>query len=283
MFACETCNKICTSKSGLTQHLKKCLNTTNFKCDYCNYTFSTKHILKLHIENKSCNEHKKVLELEEQTKVNNLKEQNKIFEEENNNLKQKIKEYENKVEQQSLNISKLYQEIEKKEQEIQNKDQMTKQMINMNKDLIQKVGNKIINNTNNSITYNLPVLTDEKISEIMSPIVFDNKTTNSTAYCKKLSDAGLNKFIFKTDRNRGHVIYNLEGKEVRDDKGKEVCQRIANNPMTEVKVQEIKQIQKQLAIQLKYDNLSEDERIEITEKLNNYTILSDEINKPSKL
>lgn len=283
MFICDTCGKECSNKAGLSLHLKKCLKIKEFKCIHCNSIFKSNYNLKVHLENKSCSEHKKVLELEEQTKVNNLKEQILLENEENNKLKQQIKEYENKIEQQTLCIVKLNQEIEKKDQEIQNKDQMAKQMINMNKDLIQKVGNKIINNTNNSIVYNLPVLTDEKISEIISPIVFDNKTTNSSEYCKQLSDGGLNKYIFKTDRNRGHVIYNFEGKEIRDDKGKEVCKRIAENPMTEVKIQELKQIRNQLSIQLQYDNLTEEEASEVRDKLHALDKLGIEINKPAQL
>jgi hypothetical protein len=274
MFSCYKCNKVCASQSGLTLHLKKCISEETLQCLYCNNIFKTKYILNKHIQNKSCQEHRQIALIEEEKENIKIKEHFLLCQEENIKLKQLVKDYEKKINEQEINITKLNENIIKSEQ-------MTQQILNANKDLIQKVGNKII--TKNSIVYNLPVLTDEKISEIISPIVFDNKTTNSSEYCKQLSDGGLNKYIFKTDRNRGHVIYNFEGKEIRDDKGKEVCKRIAENPMTEVKIQELKQIRNQLSIQLQYDNLTEEEASEVRDKLHALDKLGIEINKPAQL
>lgn len=62
MFSCQKCNKECTTKSGLTRHVIKCINETvkskdNTTCEYCKEIFSNKWTLNKHIEDKNCKEH----------------------------------------------------------------------------------------------------------------------------------------------------------------------------------------------------------------------------------
>jgi hypothetical protein len=288
MFVCETCNKNCTSKAGLSLHLKKCLIIKEFKCEYCNSIFKTNYNLKIHLQNISCQEQKKLVELKKQDEIDNLKEQFNLEKEEKNKIKQEElivsklnQEYENKIKQQELLIAKLTQDYENKikQQEllIAKLTHENAQFLSINQLLLKNISvNKLVNE--------LPILTGEILHNFILNIRFtDSSTYTCESYCKQLSENGLNKYVYKTDINRGHLIYNLEGKETRDDKGKDLSEMICNHPLTKDKIIELKQLQLQIKQLLNTNTLSDSDASIKLDELHSITKLVQELVKPNQI
>lgn len=238
---CNICNKSFKNNAGLSSHLRSC-EKLNKKCLYCNKEFANATIVKKHLQEKNCKGY--LLYIEEQLKIYNedkikIQEENltKIKEIENSfalKLKQKdekIKELETKV----LNFHKDKIELLSNQINSQNKI-----VTDMNKNisvLSNKVG--ITNNISNNQIFILPVLSDNIIEKSIDSILVNDKLNSFKYVCKQISK-DLNPYAYLTDKSRKTIVYNNgDNEEFKDTEGELLCEKIANNPKTEIKKNEI--------------------------------------------
>lgn len=282
MISCDTCGKECANDKGLKIHKKACKSgENNFNCKYCNKQLCSQYMLNRHLQEKTCEEHKRFLKEQEENKYKHLedtleqykqqleyvqeeyktktfeyKRQIEILQEKNkqieDNYKTQTTELETKNEQQRKIITYLEQGISKF-------DKVNGRILSTTNSLINKVG--YTNNISQTIiNNNLPILTNDIIGDSIRSIKI-TKNIDTENYYEQLHK-GLKHYVFKTDKNRNHLIYNYDGTYIKDNKGQKLSEIIATHPETNIKKDELRKQLQDIQIQIEYDQLSQDELIQ---------------------
>ncbi len=202
-FECKYCRSILATKSSLNNHQKttrRCLDTREIKntthiCEYCDKIFTTKQMLTAHF---SICEKKKNNDIEEEHKaeIKNIEDKYKveikyILERHESEIKTLDKEIE-LLRERVKELLKMLKDEQKKSSEI------TTDII---KPLIKKVGNKTIQNTQNSF---------------VKESVFNNHTEE---YIKKQIDEKLNRnYIPRSLKEWGYALADFYIDHISRDK-----------------------------------------------------------------
>ena len=195
MLNCEFCKKEFSTKGVVLSHQKTakyCLeiqginikNNSNFKCDYCNKTFTLKHNLNDHIsickekqkteaqdkDNKlikECNNQIKKIKDEHNNEINQKDNEIKKIKDEHNNEIKKIKEEHEKEHKKEIEL--LNQMIEKLESKLESYERRLFEMASSKTNMTNS-NNKTVVINNNTI---LP-LTNEVLRKCATTFTIDN-------------------------------------------------------------------------------------------------------------
>lgn len=173
-----------------------------------------------------------------------------------------VKKLQNDLQRQIEETKEAKQNLQREQNHVEELNKHCNHIFELSKHSNAKVINTYNNNhiQNNVHQYNLPVLTNEKLGDFMSPITFDPSYETVDTYCKQISNNGLKQFVYVTNQREGNVVYNDGEREVRDKKGASISEQIAKHPITQVNKDKLKRDIQLLEQQLQDDSLSEIER-----------------------
>jgi hypothetical protein len=277
MLVCDNCGKECVNKCGLTIHKRACKHTTEFKCKYCDKIYYSSYNLKKHIDDVICDNHKQEINRNIINMKSEIEAKNKQIQELEQKYKIEIEAKNNKIKELEIINNELKNSLDKT-------DKINEHILVTNKTLANKVG--VTNNnhsTNHHVTYNLPVLTHDIIGDCIKPIQFTNNNNEIDTYCAQINSNGLNQYVYKTDKNRNHLVYNLDGTEVRDEQGIQICEKIAAHPQTKIKKNELLRIQKEIECNIQDGDLDPYELEVKCKQLGDIKIFAEQIDKSKSL
>ena len=231
---CNNCGKECKNKGSLANHIKACTGKPP-SCTYCKLEFFNQQSLKRHISN--CKEYLKHREIEESTKL--INEQNKheierIIQEKQNEINRINQEKQDEISKLKTLVLKLETDKQIETTKLltrnecltkENQDLKTLNFNLSNKPSIQN-NNTIVNN--GIMTSNLVPLTDELIKDTvkkLDPLKHKNLDSMCSVLMEGIGPSGVLK-----DSSRQVLELNIEGKIIKDPKGKLLCNKIAKHP-----------------------------------------------------